>query len=130
MAFGVSLRGIVHEEFHYTFNIEATITSDDVGKPVTLDSAAARTVKLAGDDDVVIGILASFEDRTVEGTVTGAVALKGGFNVTGVSGHSIAVGDTVVGSATDGEVKAAVSADFTQNMVVAVDGDDIEIVIT
>lgn len=127
---GVSLRGLTHEDFHYTYNVKSTITIADVGKPVTLDSAAARTVKLAGDNDVIIGILASFEDRVGEGTKVGAVAHKGGFKVTGVSGHSIAVGDTVIGSATDGEVKAAVSADYTQNYVVAVDGDDIEIVIS
>lgn len=126
---GVSLRGIVHEDFHYTFNVKSTITADDVGKPVTLDATAARTVELAGDGDVVIGVLASFEDRTTEGVKVGAVALKGGFKLTGVSGHTIAVGGTVVGSATAGQVKAAVAADWTQNIVVAVSGDDIEVVI-
>lgn len=126
---GISHRGFVHEDFNIPFNLKAGIVAADVGKPVALDSTAARTVKLAGDNDVIIGVLASWEDRVVEGVLVGTVAMKGGFALTGVSGHSIAVGDTVIGSATDGEVKAAVSADYTQNIVTAVTGDVIEVLI-
>jgi hypothetical protein len=126
---GISLRGITHEDFHYPFNCANTMTIADVGKPVALDTTAARTVKIAGNDDVVLGVLVSFEDRVVEGVKVGTVALKGGFKLTGVSGHTIAVGGTVVGSATAGQVKAAASPNHAQNMVVAVTGNDIEVVL-
>lgn len=125
---GVSLRGITHEDFHYPFNCADTMTIADVGKPVALDATAARTVKLPADNDVLLGVLVSFEDRTVEGIKVGTVALKGGFKLTGVTGHTIVVGDTVIGSATAGQVKDAVSANHSQNLVVAVTGDDIEVV--
>lgn len=123
---GISHRGLVHEDFNIPFNVAATMTQADVGKPVTLDDSADRAVKLAGDGDPIIGILMSFEDRSVEGVKVGTVAMKGGFRVTGTA----AVGDTVVGAATAGEVKAAVAADYSANIVTFVDGDAIEILIS
>jgi hypothetical protein len=112
---GVSLRGIEHEEFHYPFNLASAITADDVGKPVALDATAANTVKVAGDGDVIVGKLASYENRAIEGVKVGAVALKGGFKFT--KSGTVAVGDSVQGAA-GGAVKKLTAADYSLNMVV------------
>lgn len=113
---GVSLRGIEHEEFHYPFNLASAVTADDVGKPVALDATAANTVKVAGDGEVIVGKLATYENRAIEGIKVGAVALKGGFKFT--KSGTIAVGDSVQGAATSGSVKKLTSADYSLNMVV------------
>lgn len=123
---GISLRGMTHEKFHYPFYLAAGTVAADVGKAVALDSTAANTVKLAGDGDAIIGKLVTVEDRSVEGVLVGTVALRGGFRFTGEG--VIAVGDSVVGSATAGTVKAAVAADHSDNMVVEVDGTNITVV--
>ncbi|MCG7629000.1 hypothetical protein MHM88_14405 [Epibacterium sp. MM17-32] len=125
---GISLRGMVHEKFHYPFYLASGITNADVGKAVALDSSAANTVKLAGDDDKIIGKLVTHENRSVEGVLVGTVALRGGFRFTkAAAAPAINVGDTVVGAG-GGEVKAAASADHADNMVVEVDGDNIIVV--
>lgn len=113
---GVSLRGIEHEEFHYPFLLASGITSADVGKAVALDTTAANTVKLAGDGNQVVGKLVTVENRVTEGILVGTIALKGGFKFTKVG--TINVGDSIVGSATAGAVKAAASPDHAANMVV------------
>ena len=123
---GVSLRGIEHEEFHYPFNLAASVTADDVSKPVALDTTAANTVKVAGDNDTVIGKLVTYENRTIEGVKVGAVALKGGFKF-GKSGV-IAIGDSVCGSATSGSVKKLATADYSLNMVTEVGSDYVIVV--
>jgi len=123
---GISLRGMTHEKFHYPFYLASGITIADVGKAVALDSSAANTVKLTGADEQVIGQLVSFEDRGVEGVLVGTVSLRGGFKFTGEG--VIAVGDTVVGSATAGTVKVAAAVDHSDNMVVEIDGTNITIV--
>lgn len=112
---GISHVGIVQEAFHLPFYLEASITAADVGKAVTLDSTAANTVKIAGDGDQIIGRLETFENRSVEGVVVGAVATRGGWTFT--KSGAVNVGDTVVG-APNGEVKAAAAADYSDNMVV------------
>lgn len=111
---GVSLRGIEHEEFHYPFNLASAVTADDVGKPVALDTTAANTVKVAGDGDVIVGKLTTYENRAIEGVKVGAVALKGGFKFT--KSGVIAVGSSVQGAA-GGAVKA-LAANYALNMVV------------
>ena len=50
---GISLVGIPHSEFRRTVYLAAGITKADEGKPVTLDTTADNTFKLAGDGDVV-----------------------------------------------------------------------------
>lgn len=129
---GVSLRGMTHEKFHYPFNLAAGITKADEGKAVALDTSAANTVKLAADDERIIGQLVTVEDRTIEGILVGTVALKGGFGFTEVASPSfaLAVGDTVVGSGTAGLVKArensggsAKEADHQDNIVVEIEAD-------
>lgn len=102
-----SLRGIAHEDFHYSFLVSGGVAVDinDVGKAVTIDTAAANTVKLATDGASILGYLASYEDRKQEGTVNGAVALFGGHrfavdpNATASSpDETPAVGDFIVGA--------------------------------
>lgn len=134
---GISHRGFVHEDFNIPFNLTGTVTKDNLGHPVTIDAANSRAVKVAGDGDPIIGILVSYEDRTVEGVKVGTVAMKGGFQFTGVSGHAIVVGDTIEGSATAGQVQArrnagdtANEADYSMNIVTFVDGDTIEALIS
>ena len=117
---GVSLRGIEHEEFHYPFNLASAVTADDVGKPVAIDATAANTVKVAGDGDVIVGKLVTYENRAIEGVKVGAVALKGGFKFT--KSGTVAVGDSVQGAA-GGAVKKLATADYSLNMVVEVGTD-------
>lgn len=112
---GVSLRGIEHEEFHYPFNLASAVTANDVGKPVALDATAANTVKVAGDGDVIVGKLVTYEDRAIEGVKVGAVALKGGFKF--AKSGVIAVGASVQG-APGGAVKALGAPNYALNMVV------------
>lgn len=123
---GVSLRGIEHEEFHYPFNLASAVTADDVGKPVTLDVTAANTVKVAGDGDVIVGKLVTYENRAIEGVKVGAVALHGGFKFT--KSGTIAVGDSVCGAATSGAVKKLATADWSLNMVTEVGSDYVIVV--
>jgi hypothetical protein len=118
---GVSLRGIEHDEFHYPFNLAAGTVVADASKAVSLDTSAANTVKLAADGDAIVGKLVTVEDRTIEGILVGAVALKGGFKFTIKSGETVAIGDTVVGAGA-GEVKAAAAANHSVNMVVEIIG--------
>lgn len=123
---GVSLRGIEHEEFHYPFNLASAVTADDVGKPVTLDTTAANTVKVAGDGDVIVGKLVTYENRAIEGVKVGTVALKGGFKF--AKSGTIAVGASVQGAATSGAVKALASPNYALNMVVESGSDYVVVV--
>lgn len=104
---GISFVGIPHSEFRRTAYLAAGITSADVGKPVTLDTSANNTYKLAGDGDVVYGNLKVVENRVQEGILVGTIEFKGGFNwpKSGV----IAVGNGVVGAGA-GAVKAGTNA--------------------
>lgn len=122
----ISLAGMYFEDFQMPFNLKAGIVRADVGKAVALDTAAANTVKLAGDGDVIVGRLETVEDRNVEGTLVGTVAFR--FVAKIPYATLVAVGDTAVGSTTAGSVKprrnagdTANEADYSQNMVVEVD---------
>src|SRR5687768_1487975 len=121
---GVSLRGIVPDEFIVTWNVSGTIDkSADINKAVTIDSTAKNTVKLCSDDSIILGILQSYEDRTQEGIKVGAVAHKGFFKVPYVNGAAAlvpVVGHSVKGSATAGKVKPVAAYDGP-NIVVEVD---------
>lgn len=101
---GVTLRGMTQPDSRYTFILDAAIVAADVGKAVSIKPGSANTVKLTGDGDLVLGRLYSFEDRVTEGIKVGAVETKGGFvlTTTGV----VAVGNSVVGDAIAGTVKA------------------------
>ena len=101
---GVTLRGQTQPESRYTFVLEAAIVVGDIGKAVSIKAGSANTVKLAAAGELVVGRLYSFEDRTVEGIKVGTVETRGGFvmTTTGV----VAVGNSVVGDAIAGTVKA------------------------
>ena len=134
---GISHRGLTSEDFQYPFNVTGTVVAADVGKGVTYDFTAARSVKLAEAGEPVIGILATIENRLIEGTSVGTVALKGGFRLQKAAGtDTIVLGDSVVGSAAPGEVGPRRDAGDTTNepdnrinVVTSVDGDNIEILI-
>lgn len=128
----VTLRGFHFEDFHLTMNLSGlgsvTNSSTVVGKAVALDPTAANTARLAGEGDTIIGRLASFENRTAEGIVVGAVELKfaNTLPVASAAQATIAVGDTVIGAGA-GEVKpqtsgspAASDPDHTVNFVAEV----------
>lgn len=130
MAINVSLRGIVHDDFHYTFNLSQASANEavaaDAGRlAVMVDPAAANQVKLVGDGDQILGRLEIFEDRTkTENKVVGTVALKGGmrFLVNPDAATSPderpAVGDFLVGDARTagkrGYVRKATTAELAE----------------
>lgn len=118
----IFLDGTTHPEFQYTAKISGTVTTADEGKALTLDTAAANTVKLAGDGDAILGRLFRYEDRVVEGVKLATIETKGGMRLPKLESTVIAVGDTVVGD-TGGLVKAAVSANWAANFVVEVGTD-------
>lgn len=93
---GISFVGIPHSEFRRTVYLAAGIVAADVGKPVTLDTTANNTFKLAGADDVVYGNLKVVENRVQEGILVGTVEFKGGFTWT--KSGVVARGDGVVGA--------------------------------
>lgn len=110
-----SLSGIVDEASQYPFLVASGITASDIGKPVTLDTGANNTVKLAGDADTILGVLQTFEDRTAEGIRIGTVALKGTFtlavnpNATASSpDETPAVGDYLEGATSNASAKGYV----------------------
>ena len=86
----ISLNGIFHEDAQYPFLLASGIDADDVGKAVSMGSAA-NTVKLAADGDVIIGRLEVVEDRVTEGVLIGTVALQGGYKFPVATG--LAAGD-------------------------------------
>lgn len=116
---GVTLSGLPVEAFEFTWNLNAAITTADVGKAVSIDTAAARTVKLAADGDAVIGVLESVEVRVQEGINVGTVGLKGGYTLT-YSGTAPTVGAQIQGAGS-GVVKALASGARFSHTVVAVD---------
>jgi hypothetical protein len=114
---GIRHKGIHVESSAFPWYIAAGVTLADVGKAMSIDTSANCTAKLSADGEPVIGKLASFEDRVQEGIRVGTVDHTGGFEYayTGI----LAVGDSVVGSATAGSVKAATGANGT--LVTSVD---------
>lgn len=138
----VSLRGIVHDDFQYTFLVSSATgeaAAADAGvKAMQLDTAAANQVKLTTDGALILGRLEIFEDRTVEGIVTGTVALKGGVkflvnpDATDSPDEKPAIGEYIVGAATDagagGYVRKATTAEVEAGLrnwlVVEVASDD------
>lgn len=116
---GVSLNGLYHEDFQYPFNLSGSVTSDDLGKPMSLDTSAANTAKVAGIGDAIIGRLETFEDRTIEGIKVGTIALRGGWRFPILDADPLAVGDTAVGAGA-GKVKKAATPNPAMNLVVEV----------
>lgn len=73
----ISLRGINIDDFDVSMLVSGTVTTADVGKAVSLDTATACTVKLAADGDAVIGELLTYENRVQEGIKIGTMSPKG-----------------------------------------------------
>lgn len=122
----VSLRGFHFEDFHLTFLLASGIVADDIGKAVSF-GAAANTVKLAADGDVIIGRLETVEDRKVEGQLVGAVSLKFANLLPIKSGQTVVAGDSVQGAG-GGEVKKLTTANHSVNFVAEVIGTDAVVV--
>ncbi|RUU74947.1 hypothetical protein [Mesorhizobium sp. M7A.F.Ca.MR.362.00.0.0] len=123
----VTLRGFHWEVSSLTFNLATGITTNDVGKAVSVDTSGANKVKLSGDGDTIIGRLASVEDRSVEGTLIGAVELQFANLLPIKAAAVVAIGDTVVGAGA-GEVKAAGAADHSKNFVAEIIGTNAVVV--
>lgn len=93
------------EDFQFTMLVSGTIdVANDVGKAVTLDTTAANTVKLAGNNDYVYGRIESLENRALEGVVVANISRK--FRSVLPTTGAVALGNEVSGSATAGVVKA------------------------
>lgn len=118
----ISLAGINVEAFQFPFKLASAIAAADVGKAVSLDTGAANTVKLAADDEEILGVLQTYENRAQvgEGEV-GTVGMKGGFKL--LKTGAVTVGQQVVGSATPGVVKGIAMGVGARNIVVEVSGN-------
>jgi hypothetical protein len=103
--FDVNLRRYFFEDWLFTFNLASGITSADVGKALSRDTSAANTLKLAADDDDIVGRLEQVEDRAQEGQLVGAVSIKFLNSLPIAAAQTINVGDKIVGAG-NGEVKA------------------------
>jgi len=120
MYFGqLTHKGIRTESAAATFELDASIDGyDKVGLPVAMKGNFL--VGLAGDGDAIVGYLESYEERKADGTKTGAVS----WNICAewtYTGTAPVVGGGVVGSATEGAVKAAVAPAGLNALVTAVD---------
>lgn len=115
---GVTLQGIVPQAFAWGWNVTGAVTQANVGELVTQDKTQANSVKLLADGDIPIGQLRTFEDRKIEGIKVGTVNHMGGMEPVAYTG-ALAIGDSVVGSATPGKVKKADAAN--RSTVVEID---------
>lgn len=116
---GVSLHGIYHEDYAYTWNISGVVDkSADIGKAMSQDKTADDTAKLAADGDTLIGALGSYEDRVQEGIKVGTVYHKGNFQFPYTG--ALAVGDSVIGAGA-GQVKTAGVGVSNNTLVTKVD---------
>lgn len=112
-------RGYSFNDFMFTYSISGAVTAADVGKAVALDTTAANTVKLAGDNDIIFGRLETYENRAVLGMVVGTVARKFK-DIVPYTGTAPTIGQSVTGSATAGVVKVATTQNIVDNRVVEI----------
>ena len=130
---GISHRGFIQETFIYPFYLTGSPVAADVGKAVSQDITAARSAKLAADGDVIIGELASVENRISEGVYVGSVAMKTGTRFTVKTGApAVTLGQSICGAGA-GEVRAALVGDASllkshRNMVTYVSGSTVEVI--
>lgn len=113
----VILDGFPMNDWTFTMFISGVVTSADIGKAVSLDTATPGTVKLAANDDVIYGRITSIEPRTQEGVTTVTVEAK--FRNRLPTSANPAIGGSVVGSG-NGLVKPAVTANPAHNVVLFV----------
>lgn len=107
MTSGVSLANLLMEQWQLPFNLAAGMTAADIGRVVTMDSVA-NTVRLAADNEEILGRLETFEDRASEGLRVGTVSVKGAFVVPSIATVP-AIGAQVTGGTTNGLVKTAMT---------------------
>ncbi len=114
----VFIDGTTQPDFDYGLKYSGTIDADDVtdGKALSLDTTVANTVKLAANDDLIIGRLFQLEDRVVEGIQMATFRTKGGLRFPKNESETIALGDTIIGAG-DGLVKSAGSADSSNRVI-------------
>ena len=101
----IALDGYDFPEYQLTCKISGSPVAANVGLVVSLDTAAANTVKLAADGDRIVGQLMTFEDRVIEGQKVGTVAFKFAQKLKIKSGETVVIGNRLVGAG-GGEVKA------------------------
>jgi hypothetical protein len=98
--------------FTFTYSVSTAMADEAAaaamaGKVVSLDTAAAGTVKLAADGDAIFGRVYVAEKRTVLGMNVASVARKFKERVPTAAGYTTpAVGDRVIGGG-NGTVKKA-----------------------
>lgn len=117
--------GFPFDDFMFTYNISGAATQDNLGNALTLDTAAAATMTLAGDGKAIHGRLFSYEDRTQQGAgKVGTVQRKFKEKLPAAVGHGIVIGDSVCGSVTPGIVRKAVAGvDPITNLVIETGAD-------
>lgn len=115
---GISLRGMVQEDWYFPMYLSGTVVAADVGKAVSLTLGVNNTVHLSVADEQVFGQLEVLEARAIEGVTVGTIANKGPFKFSTTG--TVNVGQSVSGSATVGSVKAATAQNLADNIVVEV----------
>lgn len=106
---GVRLDGYDDQDTQFTFLLAAGMTAANIGFAVSQDGTNPNQVKLAADGDLIVGVLSTFENRAIDGILTGVVActfvdlvpILDGLTSTAV----VNVGSSVVGAGT-GHIKA------------------------
>jgi hypothetical protein len=98
----VDLRGIHFEDRKVTMTLKTGIVKTDEGKPVTIDTSANNTVKLAGDGDSIFGVLEVVENRSVDGILVGTISLNFIQEWDILAADTLAVGDVAIGGAAAG----------------------------
>lgn len=111
MGFKNSLEGTQCQDTRNTFRLPATVTEDDIGKAVTIDTTVDNGAKLADDGAPILGKLESVEIQGAgaNAVVYGMVTSNGGFNLPVKSGATIAKGDVPVGAG-NGEIKGGTAS--------------------
>lgn len=115
---------------YYLTGVAATdaAAADAIGKAVSQDTAAASSVKLAGNGEAIFGRVYHAENRSDLGVRTAAVQRQFKEKLPATAGHGIVVGGSVVGAgnglvrAVAGGVPAEVTAG-QRNVVVEVGTD-------
>jgi len=109
----ISKKGRYLENYQETWYISGAVTQADLGKAVSLDTTAEKTVKLAADGDAIVGRLEVLEARVQEGVTVCTVSEKFidwvPYKAGLTSGDVAGIGKSIVGAG-NGEVKFAAQA--------------------